>query len=123
MPAVVPQGEPTWQPLSHFPATQLHPKRRRGSLRVGSEPSGTSITLRAPLVVACGARTLSKLSPLVPHLQPHFPRAHHLQPRPTMSFLWSSAAPKGPKYLSAAEAQAIDDELMGPSGAFSLDQV
>lgn len=40
-----------------------------------------------------------------------------------MSFLWSSAAPKGPKYLSAAEAQAIDDELMGPSGAFSLDQV
>lgn len=35
----------------------------------------------------------------------------------------SSKAPAGPRYISAKEAQQIDQELMGSDGAFSLDQV
>lgn len=46
-----------------------------------------------------------------------------------MTALLSKLNPLGPgrtetiKYLNAHEAQAIDDELMGAQGAFSLDQV
>ncbi|KAL8284037.1 hypothetical protein RQP46_005150 [Phenoliferia psychrophenolica] len=36
---------------------------------------------------------------------------------------WGTSAPKGVKYLSATEAQAIDSDLMGTDGAFSLDQL
>ncbi|KAK4697016.1 NAD(P)H-hydrate epimerase, partial [Phenoliferia sp. Uapishka_3] len=37
-------------------------------------------------------------------------------------YLWKSA-PKGIKYITASEAQSIDSTLMGPEGAFSLDQL
>ncbi|GAA5903168.1 hypothetical protein JCM5296_003359 [Sporobolomyces johnsonii] len=36
---------------------------------------------------------------------------------------FQSPAPKEPKYLTAQEAKDIDRELMGPDGAFSLDQL
>jgi hypothetical protein len=38
-------------------------------------------------------------------------------------FWGSSNASSYPKYISAEEAKSIDEELMGPGGAFSLDQV
>lgn len=45
--------------------------------------------------------------------------------RPTIMFnpFSSSKASAGPRYISAKEAQQIDQELMGSDGAFSLDQV
>ncbi|GAA5953295.1 hypothetical protein JCM21900_004476 [Sporobolomyces salmonicolor] len=36
---------------------------------------------------------------------------------------FQNPAPKEPKYLTAQEAKDIDRELMGPEGAFSLDQL
>ncbi|ORY79283.1 YjeF N-terminal domain-containing protein [Leucosporidium creatinivorum] len=38
-------------------------------------------------------------------------------------FSSAPAAPAGPRYISAKEAQQIDQELMGSDGAFSLDQL
>lgn len=38
-------------------------------------------------------------------------------------FASAAAPPPAIKFLSADEAKAIDAELMGPEGAFSLDQV
>lgn len=38
-------------------------------------------------------------------------------------FATTSAPPAAIKYLTADEAKGIDAELMGPEGAFSLDQV
>lgn len=117
------------------------PRRPAAFGRLLSGSDHTALDLRAPKQQKGLSKSIStswrRLLVLVPPLTPPRPsrRASHLhlalllpgaRHLASMSFNpFSSSTPARPsvKYLTADEAKAIDAELMGEDGAFSLDQV